>query len=449
MTLSTTASRVSYSANGATASFAFAFKIWASSNLKVYLRDTTTLTDTVQTLGVDYTIDAVTFPNAGNVVFAVAPPSGRTVVILRDLPLTQELDLVASGAFAAENVEAQLDKLAAEIQGLREMIARTPRFAVGSSLVDVQFPEPRLTAANQLVGVTAGGDGFELKSPVSLAMTTVSSFMATLLDDVDAASARTTLGISGGIDLNGLTSDSTGGAFGDYVPFVDVSDSNASNKVLVSDFVSNVVNNAADTGPAGDNGAYRVLARKVADGTLHRLKAQEIGAGKQTVWIPAAAMTARTTNGPASGLVETTTNKVMIKTLDFDASAAEYAQMTIQMPKSWNEGTLSAAFLWSHASTTTNFGVVWGVQALAMSDDDALDAAFGSSQTVSDTGGTTNDIYRSNETAAVAASGSPAENDVLVLQVYRDATSGSDTLAVDARLHGVAVFYSTNANTDN
>jgi hypothetical protein len=37
----------------------------------------------------------------------------------------------------------------------------------------------------------------------------------------------------------------------------------------------------------------------------------------------------------------------------------------------------------------------------------------------------------------------------VVFQVYRDATSGSDTLAIDGRLHGVALFYTTNANTDN
>jgi hypothetical protein len=93
--------------------------------------------------------------------------------------------------------------------------------------------------------------------------------------------------------------------------------------------------------------------------------------------------------------------------------------------------------------------VVWGIQAVALSDDDALDAAFGTAQTVTDTGGTTNDLYRSTESAAVTIGGTPAENDVVVFQVYRDAASGSDTLAIDARLHGVALFYTTNANTDN
>ena len=80
-------------------------------------------------------------------------------------------------------------------------------------------------------------------------------------------------------------------------------------------------------------------------------------------------------------------------------------------------------------------------------DDDALDAAFGAAVTVTDAGGTTNDLYRSAETAALTVAGSPGEGDVVVFQVYR--TSGANNLAVDARLHGVALFYTTNVNTDN
>jgi hypothetical protein len=41
----------------------------------------------------------------------------------------------------------------------------------------------------------------------------------------------------------------------------------------------------------------------------------------------------------------------------------EYAQFSIAMPKSWNEGTLTFAPVWSHPATTTNFGVVFDLQA--------------------------------------------------------------------------------------
>lgn len=447
MTLSTTSSRISYAANGATTTFAFAFKIWAASNLKVYLRDNATLADTLQTLNSDYTIDILAYPNTGNVVFAAAPAAGQTVAIVREMPLTQELDLIASGAFAAENVEVQLDKLAAQVQTLRELVARSPRFGIGTALSDIGLPEPRGAVANQLLGVRAAGDGFEYKVPANLTLQTVSSYIGTLLDDPDAATARATLGIGSSVDLNLLTTDTTGGATGDFIPFVDVSESNASNKVALDTLLYNALGNLVQLNPP-DHAADFVLVRD--EGTAARKAlVGHIGVGKQTVWIPAGSMTARTTNGPASGSVETTANKVMIRTLDFDAAAVEYAQFQIQMPKGWNEGTVSALFVWSHATAATNFGVVWGLQALALSDDDPIDVAFGTAQTATDTGGMANDLYRSPETAAVTIAGAPSENDVVVFQVYRDAANGADTLAVDARLHGVALFYTTNANTDN
>ncbi len=450
MTLSTTSSRVSYAANGATTTFAFGFKIWAAANLKVYLRNNTTLADALQTLGGDYSVDVASYPNAGNVVFASAPSSGQTIVIVRDMPLTQDLDLIASGSFAAENVEMQLDKLAAEVQTLRELIARSPRFSVGATLSDIALPEPRPAVGNQILGVTATGDGFELKAPVDLSLQTVSSFIGTLLDDADAATARTTLGIGSAVDLNLLTTDASGGAASDYLAFVDVSESNASNKVRAIDFMSNIIMNSTDTTPSGaDQTEFEVQARKAADGSVHKVLMAELGVGKHAVWIPAGSMTARTTNGAASGTIETTANKVMVRTLDFDAATAEHAQFQIQMPKGWNEGAVSAVFVWSHATTSVNFGVRWAIRAVALSDNDDIDVAFGTPVPVTDTGGSASRLYRSPETSALTMSGSPAENDFVVFEVYRDSTHGEDTLAIDARLHGVAVLYTTNANTDN
>jgi hypothetical protein len=171
--------------------------------------------------------------------------------------------------------------------------------------------------------------------------------------------------------------------------------------------------------------------------------------GQQTIWVPAGAMTARTTNGAASGSVETSTNKVMLKTLDFDTTTQEFAQFAIQMPKGWDEGTLVCQFVWSHPSTTTNFGVVWAIAAVAFADDDAADAAFGTEQTATDTGGTTNDVYISPETSAMTVAGSPGAEEWVVFQVKRNVSDGSDNMAVDARLHGVKIHYTTDAAKDD
>jgi len=172
------------------------------------------------------------------------------------------------------------------------------------------------------------------------------------------------------------------------------------------------------------------------------------GQGRETIFIPAAAMISRTTNGAAAGTAEMTTNKNMFKTLDFDTSTQEFAQFEVWFPKSWNLGTVTFQPQWSHASTTTNFGVVWGLAGVARSDDDAGDVAFGTAQTSTDTGGTTNDIYLGPESSAITIAGTPAAGDTVQFQINRTVADGSDTLGIDARLHGIRLFFTTNAATD-
>jgi hypothetical protein len=167
--------------------------------------------------------------------------------------------------------------------------------------------------------------------------------------------------------------------------------------------------------------------------------------GRHTLWLPAASLLARTTNGAAPGTVELATNKVMLATLDFDAGTREYAQTQIAFPKSWSLGALRAEVLWTAASGSGN--VVWAVQALAVGDDDALDAAFGTAQPVTDTLLTANDLHRTAETGDIAVA-SAMSGDLVVLQVFRQPDHASDTLAVDARLLGLRIFYTINAATD-
>ncbi len=170
--------------------------------------------------------------------------------------------------------------------------------------------------------------------------------------------------------------------------------------------------------------------------------------GKQAIWIPAGAMATRTTNGAAAGTVELATNKQMLKTLDFDTSTQEFAQFWLAIPKQWDEGTVTFRPVWSHAATSTNFGAVFQLQGVAISDDDAADASFGTAQTSTDTGGTTNDIYVGPESSAITIAGTPAAEDVVCFQVARAPSDGSDTLAVDARLHGIILYITTDAGTD-
>lgn len=167
--------------------------------------------------------------------------------------------------------------------------------------------------------------------------------------------------------------------------------------------------------------------------------------GTYTIPILAGSMTARATNGPAAGLTESSTNKVMMRTLDFDQSTDEFAQIAIPMPKGWDEGTVTAQFGWK-ATTTGN--VVWTCAAVALSDDDAIDTAFGTAQSVTDSVTAVGDIMWSAFTSAITIAGTPAAEDLVVFQFSRDADNGSDTLAADAHLIGVRLKYTVNANDD-
>jgi hypothetical protein len=191
-----------------------------------------------------------------------------------------------------------------------------------------------------------------------------------------------------------------------------------------------------------------LTSSNVAD-ALEEVAAGVAAVGRQTIWVPAAAMIPRTSNGPAIGAVEMATNKNMVRTLDFDAATAEYAQFDIAMPKSWDLGTLAFKVFWSHAATTTNFGVAFAIAGVAVSNTDTLDRAFGTAVTVVDTGGTTNTQYVSDETAAMTAVGTPAVGDLIMLRIGRTPSDAGDTLPIDARLHGVQVFYATSTATDD
>lgn len=171
--------------------------------------------------------------------------------------------------------------------------------------------------------------------------------------------------------------------------------------------------------------------------------------GQQTIWIPAGAMIPRTNNGAQSGLIEMTTNRNMLSSLDFDATTQEFAQFTIQMPKSWNESTLIAQFVWSHPTTTTNFGVVWAIEAVALANNEVADAAFGSQVLAVHTGGVANTIYITNETNQLTVNNVTTSEEFVMFQVKRNVTNSNDTMAVDARLHGVKIHYTIDDAKDD
>src|SRR5512139_3939854 len=106
--------------------------------------------------------------------------------------------------------------------------------------------------------------------------------------------------------------------------------------------------------------------------------------GTRTIYVPASAMVSQTTSGAAAGTTELA-NKVMLSTLDFAPDGTEFAQFSVQMPKSWDALVVQAKFLWTHAtdstSTSASAGVTWQLQGQAFSSGDSLNTTFSTAVT--------------------------------------------------------------------
>ena len=168
--------------------------------------------------------------------------------------------------------------------------------------------------------------------------------------------------------------------------------------------------------------------------------------GKMSVPVCAVSIKPSTDNGCADiAAVAMGAGKPDIVSLDFDTTTEESGQFFIRMPTNWNEGTITFDYQWSHAATTTNFGVVFGLSAVAISNDDTFNTSFGTEIMVTDTGGTTNDIYISGESSAMTVGGTPQAGDFICFKIARKRGEAGDTLAIDARLVGLTIYITTDA----
>lgn len=114
MTVSTTINKVSYIGNGVATEFAIPFPFLETSHLKAYQ-----LLNDIQTERTDWIVQN------DNMIFTAAPVSGAQIVIMREVPYTQETDYRENEILAAETLERNFDKLTMQVQQLKEQIGRS------------------------------------------------------------------------------------------------------------------------------------------------------------------------------------------------------------------------------------------------------------------------------------------------------------------------------------
>ena len=170
------------------------------------------------------------------------------------------------------------------------------------------------------------------------------------------------------------------------------------------------------------------------------------GAGLQTIWVPAAAM--RPTN--ASGCegitdVATDTNKPDITSLDFKVAADSFAQFQIAMPKSWDEGVIKFRVFWTSTATDTD-NVDWQLEGVSVPDNSTIDVAYGTAVHVTDANqGAVEEMLVADLSGDVTIASAAADT-VTFFRIGRDVSAG--TAAEDARLIGVKLFFTTDAEND-
>ena len=171
-------------------------------------------------------------------------------------------------------------------------------------------------------------------------------------------------------------------------------------------------------------------------------------AGKESIWVPASAMQPTTSNGcSALTTVETTSGRPDLVVLDFDKDSDEFAQFSVAFPKSWNEGTVTFQFFWSGLAATT--GVVMKLEGVAVGNNSTIDVAYGTAVSLlDDAQGAVEELNVSAESTAVTIAGSPAVDNLCYFRVGRNVGDSNDDMAGDCRLHGIKLFFTTDAAND-
>ena len=211
-----------------------------------------------------------------------------------------------------------------------------------------------------------------------------------------------------------------------------------------------IANAAAGAGPTlsatGDEANVDINLNPKGTGVLKSATAAIKVAGKETIWVPATAMYAETTNGAELAQTVLTAGNPELKAFAFDTSTAEAVQFNVSFPESWNAGTVTFQTMWSASGTDTGTGG-FTLAGCSVANNVDYDLAFGTAvaNTALAASGTQDDLMINVESGNVTIA-SVADSTNTIFRLVRD--TGTDTNTGDLRLVGVKVFYTTNAAND-
>ena len=194
MTITSENKRNQYTITAAQVVFPYTFRILAKEHLLV-IHTTAAGVETELELTTNYTVSGVGGVG-GNVTTCGddSPyPTGDTITIIRDVPLTQLIDYVENDMFPAQTHEKGLDKLTMIVQEMSEILDRMVLLKISSTHSGLVFPDPE---ASKFLAWKDDLSGLKNASIVSEGDLSVTDYIKTLLDDENASAALTTLGVS-------------------------------------------------------------------------------------------------------------------------------------------------------------------------------------------------------------------------------------------------------------
>lgn len=140
----------SYAGNGVTVLFAYGFKIFVNTDLKV------TVDGVVKTLTTDYTVSGVGADGGGNVTFTSPPANLSVVTISREVPFARSTDYINNGDLQAQTLDDDIDRAIMLIQQLWRDVKRAIKLPVEETN-DKGVTTTAANRANKVMAFDAAG----------------------------------------------------------------------------------------------------------------------------------------------------------------------------------------------------------------------------------------------------------------------------------------------------
>lgn len=162
MTIAVETAKVLYVGTGSSGPFTVPFKFYENADVEVILgtinsESPLSITETVLTLDVDYTVLGAGEADGGSVTLVEDLETNQKLLIRRADRLLQEQSWVDLSEFTAEAINDALDKLSAQIQRVHEIASRALQASAMSGVCNATLqPVP-----NYLIGWDSLGEGWQ------------------------------------------------------------------------------------------------------------------------------------------------------------------------------------------------------------------------------------------------------------------------------------------------